>query len=159
MSASKCRQQINKKWKKNHPEYMKNYLKKYRARNGPSNQTSNFISEYRKMGRCYKVATISRIKCVSHKKNIPFDLTIDDLIIPEYCPILGVKLEVAVGKNGNKDNSPSIDRIIPELGYVKGNIIIISNKANRIKSDSNLDELLKVANFYKNLINKYTYET
>lgn len=67
--------------------------------------------------------------------------------IPDFCPILGLKLKV-----NNKvisDNSYSFDRIIPELGYVPGNVICISQRANRIKNDSTLDELEKIFYFYR----------
>lgn len=42
--------------------------------------------------------------------------------------------------NPNED-SPSIDKVIPELGYVRGNVWVISNKANRIKNNATLEEL------------------
>ena len=45
----------------------------------------------------------------------------------------------------------SIDRIDNSLGYDKNNVIIVSKKANQIKSNANVEELFKVANFYKNL--------
>jgi hypothetical protein len=41
--------------------------------------------------------------------------------------------------------SPTLDKIIPELGYVRGNIAVISHRANRIKSDATLAEVLKLA--------------
>ena len=54
-------------------------------------------------------------------------------------------------KNKNV-NSPSIDKIIPEKGYVPGNVIIVSMKANMIKSFATPDEIIKVGKFYKNLL-------
>lgn len=36
---------------------------------------------------------------------------------------------------------PSLDKIIPKLGYVKGNVWVVSNKANRIKSNATIEEL------------------
>lgn len=62
-----------------------------------------------------------------------------DIVIPDVCPVLGVKLEK--GRESGTDNSPSLDRIVPALGYVPGNIRIISNRANRIKNDSTPEEL------------------
>jgi hypothetical protein len=80
-------------------------------------------------------------------KNVPFDITADDIEVPEYCPVLGIKL--AVNKNHAKDNSLSIDRIIPELGYVKDNVAIISFKANTIKSNASIEDLEKVLAWVK----------
>jgi predicted transcriptional regulator len=76
-------------------------------------------------------------------KNLPIDITLEDIIIPEYCPILKIKLECSKG-NASK-NSPSLDKIIPELGYVKGNIQVISNLANTMKWDANFKELVNFA--------------
>jgi len=79
-------------------------------------------------------------------KNLPFDIAqedVRDLVIDlEFCPVLGVKLEW--GNSKLQDDSPTLDKVVPELGYVKGNIAVISNKANRIKTDANLEEIGKV---------------
>ena len=71
------------------------------------------------------------------KFNLPFNLDINSLIVPDLCPILNIKLEYKIGK-GPSDNSPSIDRIIPEKGYVKNNVRIISNRANKLKNNMTL---------------------
>lgn len=58
-------------------------------------------------------------------KNIPFNITVEDIgLIPETCPILGIELKS--GARGSV-NSPSLDRRIPSLGYVKGNVWVISS--------------------------------
>lgn len=85
------------------------------------------------------------IKSRANKHKIPFNLTLDDLIAPEYCPVLGIKLER--GKNRPLPSSPSCDRIIPELGYVKGNTRIISQRANAMKNDASSGELKKFADW------------
>ena len=54
--------------------------------------------------------------------------------------------------SGDADYSPSFDRIYPKKGYIKGNIVIVSNKANRIKTDATVDEIRKVADFYEKLL-------
>ena len=53
----------------------------------------------------------------------------------------------------NNDLTPSIDRIDPKKGYVKENIIVVSMKANRIKTDATVEEIRKVADFYEKLLN------
>jgi hypothetical protein len=81
------------------------------------------------------------------QQNIPFNLTLEDIVIPEYCPILKVPLTRDTMRK--KDwNAPSIDKIIPELGYVKGNIMIISLKANLMKNNASKEELLNFAEFF-----------
>jgi len=67
--------------------------------------------------------------------NLPFNLEISDIIIPEYCPLLNIKMEY------NTPYAPSLDRIIPELGYTKGNVIVISRKANTMKNNATLEQL------------------
>jgi len=81
----------------------------------------------------------------SRKYNIPFAITLDDIIIPEYCPILNIKLEINTG--GYKDNSPSLDRTIPELGYIPGNVMVISMRANMIKNNATVEELGKIYHY------------
>lgn len=80
-------------------------------------------------------------KARSRAKDVGVPCTIRevDIVIPEICPLLGMKLVVGVGRFG--PNSPSLDRIIPHLGYVPGNVWVISQRANQIKNDATLSEL------------------
>ena len=79
-------------------------------------------------------------------KNLEFDITKEDIIIPKYCPLLNIELSVY----GNSDNSPSLDRIDNRKGYIKGNIWVISFKANRMKNTANPQELkLFCSNYLK----------
>lgn len=79
---------------------------------------------------------------------LPFAITEDDVKIPTHCPVLGLKL---VPGGWPSDNSPSIDRIVPELGYVPGNVIVVSFRSNRLKSDATPEELQAIADFYAGL--------
>ena len=75
------------------------------------------------------------------KRGLPYDLTIDDIIVPERCPVFPwLVLEVASGKQGGLPNSPALDRFVPSLGYVRGNVQVISNRANSLKGDGSLEE-------------------
>lgn len=70
----------------------------------------------------------------------PCTITIDDFDIPEFCPLLNIKL--VRNRGGSvRPNSPSLDKIKPELGYVPGNVWVISHRANNVKSDASLLEL------------------
>ncbi len=82
------------------------------------------------------------------KKRLPFNLTLEDITIPDVCPALGVRL--IPGSSGSR--SPTLDRIIPSLGYTKGNVVVISALANAIKSTGTPSEILKVAKFYLKLL-------
>ena len=90
---------------------------------------------------------LSQVKARAKKKGIPFSITKDDIVIPTHCPILGMPL-IQTNTELHKDDSPSVDRIIPSLGYIPSNVRIISWRANRIKCDATPDELRKIADFY-----------
>lgn len=85
-----------------------------------------------------------RAKSRAAKKGIPFSITKDDIIIPVKCPALGIPLFGRSG-SGYGENSPSLDKIIPHLGYVPGNVIVISGKANMIKCNASPQEIYAVA--------------
>jgi hypothetical protein len=97
---------------------------------------------YRKNPATY---LLSVCKARAKKLGVPFNLTKEDIVIPEFCPVFGTRLEH--GTKPFHDNSPSLDRFKPELGYVKGNIYIISFRANRIKGNATLEEIEKVIKY------------
>ena len=76
---------------------------------------------------------------------LPFALSVHDIVIPEVCPVFGIPLAAPTGaKSGPQDNSPSLDRIRPALGYVPGNVRVISYKANRLRNNGTFVELMQV---------------
>lgn len=81
------------------------------------------------------------------KQGVPFSIEIDHIKIPPKCPALGIELRVNKGGGSFSDNSPTLDKIIPEKGYVPGNIVVMSWRANRLKCDGTPEELLSVASF------------
>ena len=70
------------------------------------------------------------------------DIELADILIPSKCPVLGITL--SKGSKRIHDGSPSLDRLVPEKGYLKGNIWVISHRANRIKNDSTPKEIKKL---------------
>jgi hypothetical protein len=70
---------------------------------------------------------------------IEFALAPEDVVIPECCPVLGIKLSAPGG--GLCENSPTVDRFNPEKGYTKGNVAVMSMKANRLKNNATIAEL------------------
>jgi hypothetical protein len=89
-----------------------------------------------------------RAKQSAQERKLDFNLDVDDIIIPEYCPLLSCKLTFTFTQE-TKNSYYSIDRIDSNLGYVKGNVQIMSLKANIMKNSATQDELLI---FAKNII-------
>lgn len=90
-----------------------------------------------------------RAKSRAKEKSLPFNIVPSDIVIPEVCPVFGYPLIVHT-QSGGWNDSPSLDRIIPELGYVKGNIQVISGLANRMKANASPRELEMFANWILN---------
>lgn len=82
------------------------------------------------------------------KHKIEFNLLEEDIIIPSVCPVLGIPLQL---NEHNRDFSPSLDRKDNTKGYTKDNITIISNRANRIKSDASVEEIEKILQYMKGI--------
>jgi len=80
----------------------------------------------------------------AQKRALSFNLNRGDIEWVTHCPILGIELEYNSYESSN-DNSPSIDRINPLIGYEKDNVWVISNKANRMKNDASKEDLVKFA--------------
>ena len=125
------------------PEKKLEYQRKYREKDR---------ERKRKYDRKYYYKDVKKTKVAAAKhraryKGLPFDLTPDMIEIPEVCPVLGISLEF--GSVSSRDCSPSLDRIVPELGYVEGNIRVISGRANRIKSDASIEELEAILKYMK----------
>lgn len=122
------RKEYNKKWRKNNSEWRKVYDRKRRAG-----------SPEAKIKALLYVA-----KSRAPQRGLEFDITIDDIEIVTHCPLLGVELGYSNSRTHNR-NSASLDRIDSRLGYVKGNVWIISRRANTIKSDATSQELKTIA--------------
>ncbi len=75
----------------------------------------------------------------AREQGVAITITKADIVIPDFCPCLGIPLARGAGKH--QAGSPSIDRIDPARGYTPDNIWVISRRANVIKSDATLAEL------------------
>ena len=100
---------------------------------------------------------LSNAKIRAKQKGVDFNLTSKYLkkIFPKNnkCPITGLNFQFGYKNKEkiNKNNSPSLDRIIPSKGYVEGNVMVISDLMNRMKQDSTYEDIEKLYNFYKKL--------
>lgn len=100
--------------------------------------------QYQKENTTTEQGMLNRSRSRARKKGFEHNIDLSDIFIPERCPLLDIPL--AVGTECATDNSPSLDRIDPSKGYIKGNVWVISNKANSIKNNATPKELILIAN-------------
>jgi len=114
-------------------EYGKKKVRDYRRQDGP----------YR---GSFWMRKLSGVRTRATKNNLPFDLTCEYLesIWTDTCPVTGRVFVI-----GDPKDAPSLDRLIPEKGYVKGNVAWISRRANTIKNDASLEDLEMIVRWLK----------
>ena len=113
------------------------------------------IRQTEKLNRDWKVDAArllyKNIKSRCKRMGREFSIDIKDIIIPEKCPVFGFEL-----KRENRETwmcAPSVDRIDSSKGYIKGNITVVSRRANILKRDATVEELEQLFNYYKTLRN------
>ena len=134
----------DEKWRR---EKHNSYIRKWREelRNEvQSGSPKGILAQKRKM--------LAGAKQRAKRGGYPCTLTLDDFHIPEVCPVLGIEITLG-GENGRPvDSSPSLDKIVPSLGYVPGNCIVTSNRANTLKSNATIPEMEALYRFYSRKI-------
>lgn len=90
-----------------------------------------------------RIRMVANAKIRAAKKGLEFDLSVEDIVVPDMCPVLGIKLLSNRGRQ-NRDSAPTLDRIDNNKGYTKGNVRVISYRANTLKTNSTIEELEKV---------------
>ena len=141
-SASKAWRERNPEkvqaWKKANSDKLAGYAAKYRAKYPDRFRASVRACAARRKKQQPEAVLWHGAKFRASKKGVPFNIEISDIIIPNVCPVLNLPL--VFGKGKTCAGSPTLDRIEPFLGYVKGNIRVISHRANTLLSDSTLEE-------------------
>ena len=132
-----------RKWYKTHQTESKRRAKEWQMRDPEKHKLRQ--KKYRDSHK--NKLWIGAAKQRAKEKGTEFSITESDLTIPEFCPILGIPL-IRVGTIAT-DNSPSIDRIDSTKGYIKGNVQVISKKANTLKNSSSLSELIILGEWAK----------
>lgn len=110
----------------------------YRSRilNLPANWIKNDYQSEEDRIRGY---IIRNLKCNAKRRQLDFDLHWKDIELPQTCPLLGIPLDYY--NSNNSPNHATVDRIDNSLGYIKGNVWIVSRLANTMKSSASFDEL------------------
>ena len=116
-------------------------------RNHPEYYNNKRIKEDSDMPR----RILTRVKSRAKSFKIPFNLELSDIIIPDICPVLGIEIKQIPRCGKNPIHSPSLDRIDPIKGYTKGNVRVISNRANLLKSNATIKELEMILKDLKEL--------
>lgn len=113
------------------------------------------IRQTEKLNRDWKVDAArllyKNIKSRCKRIGREFSIELEDIIIPEKCPVFGFDL-----KREDKQTwmcTPSVDRVDNSKGYIKGNVTVVSRRANILKKDATLEELEQLFNYYKTLRN------
>ena len=105
---------------------------------------------------------LSRLKERSKRYNIPFDLTYEDLLEQlnkqnRLCFYTDEPLTFYEYKKiPNRRLAPSVDKVIPHKGYVRGNIVWCIDRINSIKYDVTLDEMKEwMPGWYERIKNEF----
>lgn len=83
------------------------------------------------------------------KLGVACTITLDDVVIPDVCPAIGIPL--TQGARALHDGSPTLDRLVPDKGYVPNNVVVISMLANRIKQEAESAQVLAVAEWMESM--------
>ena len=124
-----------------------NYGKKYRCKTCQC----NFNQQWRLKNPIKNVLQDAKSAHRYRPNSVPKEFNIDvdylkQIDTTDICPILGMPMRWNAGKGTGKrnQNNKSLDRIDSSQGYVKGNVIIISWRANWLKNNATLEELIKL---------------
>lgn len=105
----------------------------------------NDCNSSRVKGESVDLKMFRRAKQRAKDKGLEFDLTYEDVVVPKHCPILGIELKMHKGRSGGNPNSPALDRVDNNKGYVKGNVMVMSHLANMMKSSATTEEMVLFA--------------
>ena len=131
-SCKKCINKLNSTPERKIIQREKNIVKYQKNKEDICQEKENNIQKY-----LFKSA-----KGRAKLKNVSFNIELSDVIVPKFCPLLGI--EMKYNRNKLKDDSFSLDKIDPNKGYEKNNVWVISVKANRIKNNATVEELRQV---------------
>jgi hypothetical protein len=92
-----------------------------------------------------------KAKARAMERGLDFTVTVEDIaaLWCSHCPLLRVQMSMS---DGDRDTSPSLDRIDSSRGYTPDNIWVISTRANRIKNNATLEEFETIARNWKRLL-------
>lgn len=138
--------EYRREYRARNKDKIKNYLDKYRKDPENNKKHLQYMKDYNKSHKVDAALLwakknpnkfqFNQVKARAKRNNVPFSLDYNDIVWPTHCPVLGIELNRI-----ERDHCPSFDRVDPSKGYIKGNVFIISNRANRMKQEATLENL------------------
>jgi hypothetical protein len=144
-----CKKEMDHEWRLNNKDTLREISRRYVDKNRIK---LNKYSRQWSINNHLKIL-ITTCQCRARKNNVPYDSTeiLYSYLQPVYdkgeCEICHKNLKL--GTNLDKDDSPSIDRIIPEKGYVIGNVAVLCYRCNVIKNCGSQQDHFMIANWLK----------
>lgn len=137
--TSRCKA-CHKKYRDINREKQRLYMQNLRS-------TKNEIIKERKRN-AWRTSDVRKILLMqarsrSNRKNIDFNIELEDIIIPELCPLLNIPF--IRGVKNDYEYTYSLDRIDPSKGYIKGNVWVITKLANSMKNSASKEQLITFA--------------
>lgn len=156
-----CLNKLNKEWRiqnktklmvKNTINYEKNKEKRLESNKKWREKNKEKVKQNRnnkyKNNLEYMLWKSAKIR--AQKNNLEFNIEVTDIVIPNICPVLNIPIFYQPTGGKPTHYSPSLDRIDNNKGYIKGNIEVISWRANNLKRDATMTELKSIVSYYEN---------
>lgn len=123
-----------------------------KARRDKNKSSPDFLAKWRTQQMGYRKAKPANTiflaaKARAKKNGLDFSIGLEDVLIPEKCPVLGNTLELGAKRAG--PNSPTLDRIDNSKGYIKGNVKVISWRANALKNNATIGEIENLLSYMR----------
>lgn len=152
-NKAKKREQ-GRRWEANNQDKVRAYRKNRREKLKAENPELLSAATRRWEQKNPEKVLLRAAKARATKKNMEFNIDVSDIVIPECCPLLEIKLEFKRGSHGPHDASPTLDRIDSKKGYVKGNVWVISLMANKIKTNATVEQITLLSKNLERLVKK-----
>jgi hypothetical protein len=140
-------------WRAKNPDKLKEYNRRRAPKEKEYRQARlSQYAEYQRKSRREKVRMHMLIDARYRAKRdgLPFSITEADIDWVTHCPVLSIELVYVRGEgHGRRHDAATLDRRVNDLGYVPGNVFVISHQANRMKSDATVEELCALAEYAK----------
>lgn len=141
--------EYRRKWNKANPEKVRATSRRYYAKHREK------VIEYQKGWRSKRTEgyLLSAARRRAKQKGLDFNIDITDIVVPETCPALGIPIRRTAEKWA--DDTPTLDRVDSTRGYVKGNVMVISKRANFLKNNASADEIRSILRYMESACPRY----